>query len=110
MKIAVCLLVSMFAMAVHSLPTNRANRYYFLVITSFVQNREFFPVHDSKISTAVLVLLYMATVTCHYCLTTSSNYRVKRGFRNGAADRFSHGFGKRGELLEDSVNSIENSE
>ena len=56
MKIAVCLLVSMFAMAVHSLPTNRANRYYFLVNTSFVQNREFFPIHDLKISTAVLIL------------------------------------------------------
>jgi len=24
--------------------------------------------------------------------------RVKRGFRNGAADRFSHGFGKRTEV------------
>ena len=29
--------------------------------------------------------------------------RDRRGFKNGAADRFSHGFGKRTETVEDSI-------
>ena len=35
-------------------------------------------------------------------------YRIARGFRAGAADRFSHGFGKRGQLFDDSSNNLNN--
>jgi len=44
-----------------------------------------------KIAVSLLVLVLVVSISA------SPSSRTKRGFRLGAADRFSHGFGKRGE-------------
>ena len=54
----------------------------------------------SPLSGFVLVVLLVAAS----CLSVQdSRRRTIRGFRVGAADRFSHGFGKRAEPLEDAL-------
>jgi hypothetical protein len=60
-----------------------------------------------KVTLSVLLMVLVAA--CAVCASPGvSLSRSKRGFRTGAADRFSHGFGKRGQ--ESLVDDVEGNE
>jgi hypothetical protein len=47
-----------------------------------------------KVAICLFVIVLVVSIDA-FALRDSPGARSKRGFRNGAADRFSHGFGKR---------------
>jgi len=52
-----------------------------------------------KIAVSFLVVILVISIDAF----PHTSHRLKRGFRSGAADRFSHGFGKRQDSFDDSL-------